>query len=74
MGWSSGSELMTKVIWSAKRHISESSRVEFYKDMINAFESFDCDTLYECLDADEHFNQAFQKLNPEAYNEIMDKY
>lgn len=74
MGWSKGGELMDKVIVIATRHVPESSRKEFFKEMIDAFEYFDCDTLYESLDIDRYYNQAYESLYPEHYAEIMGSY
>lgn len=64
MGWSSGSDLMTEVIMSAMKHVPDSSRKKFYKEMIEAFENCDCDTLHECVGADRFFDAAFDYFHP----------
>lgn len=74
MGWSSGSELMSEIVVAAMQHVPESSRKDFYKKIIEDFEKFDCDTLYECLDIDRYYNQAYESLYPEHYAEIMESY
>lgn len=65
MGWSGGSELMNEVIDTLKRHVPDpEQRAKVYNELIGAFEDADCDTLYECYDADMDtaFTKAYEKL------------
>lgn len=53
MSWSSGSRLFAGIAEIIAETISdESERKLLYKGMIAEFESFDCDTLFECRDID----------------------
>lgn len=55
MGWASGSELAKRVAKSAQQHITDpDERKAFYQEMIEAFEEFDCDTLYEIVEFDDN--------------------
>ena len=70
MGWASGSALMDKIITAFEKHCDHvpfEYAVEFYKDIITAFEKADCDTLYECMEGDEDdcFDTAMKELHPE---------
>lgn len=64
MGWSSGSSLMSEVIVSALKHVPTSCRKKFYKELIEAFEQCDCDTLYECEGIDKLYDAAYASLYP----------
>lgn len=69
MGWSSGSELMRDIISSLNAHgVKNGVQVEIYKDLIRAFENYDCDTLYECIEDDICFKTAYKELNSEEFN------
>jgi hypothetical protein len=60
MGWASGSRLCSEVIDIVRRHVPEWwMRVRIYKELIVAFEGEDCDTLFECLDKDSAFAEAW---------------
>ena len=65
MGWSSGSEIADKIIFTAKHHIADTNaRKALYKTMIKEFENHDCDTLCECLGEDPVFDKVYEELNP----------
>lgn len=60
MGWSSGSELMSRVIDSmVLAQISAPQRTSAYRGIIAAFQDADCDTLDECSGMDPAFDAAF---------------
>jgi hypothetical protein len=72
MGWSSGSRIMTEIIEAAKDTISDDAeRLDLYKIMIDIFEDHDCDTLNECLEIDDVFDEAYEDMHPEE-DEIFD--
>lgn len=63
MGWSTGSMLASEIIENAMRNIADpTARSVFYRDMIESFESYDCDTLDECLGVDEAFDLVYKEL------------
>lgn len=67
MGWASGSEIMSEVIEAIGGGTNtRKERVDFYIKMIKVFQQHDCDTLTECLDQDDCFDEAFNKLHPEC--------
>lgn len=77
MGWSSGSEIMEGVIKSIKQrteYVQGSCGdpqpmiyvTDVYEILIHEFETIgDCDTLYECMDLDPLFEQAYKNVNPD---------
>lgn len=66
MGAASASELMSDVCAALIRHkVSVKVRKRIYKDLIPAWEDYDCDTLYEIVDEDPAFKSVFQTMNPE---------
>ena len=66
MGWSSGSELMDKVINAAQYTIFDLRlRRMFYLEVIKAFEGHDWDTQDECLRKDPIFDTALKELHPD---------
>lgn len=63
MGWSGGNELMSRLAETLQRNVrSKKARVAVYLEMIEAFESHDCDTLHECRGEDPALDEA---LGPE---------
>ena len=67
MGWSSGSRLMSDIIESLLEHVEdEEARRNIYLEIISAFEDADADTLDECLEEDEAFDEAYRELHPES--------
>lgn len=66
MGWASGSRMMSEIIESVMENVSdEAEREDLYSDLIGIFEDFDCDTLHECLEIDEAFDEAYREKYPE---------
>lgn len=69
MGWSRGSELFARIAEVIETVVrDEDDRHEIYKEMIAAFEDFDCDTLMECTDID----FILDELLEEAYGDTED--
>lgn len=67
MGWSSGSHLMYEIIQSLKKEVKDDKvRQAIYEDIIPAFEDFDCDTLYECIEMDKAYALAYWLNNPDT--------
>jgi ribosome modulation factor len=66
MGWASGSRLATSLIASVESvmETDDGSRMRFYRDMIDAFENMDCDTLCECLGMSEEFDRVYGERHP----------
>lgn len=74
MSWKSGSAIATNLIRSVMSTIDDpESRKQFYLEMIDTFESYDCDTLGECLGHDEAFDLAYLELYPEIEFEEDDE-
>lgn len=70
MGWSSGSGLMSDIIEALEdEEISYEIKVTIYKMLIDKFEEFDCDTLYECKDESAAFKEAYNELHPDEDDE-----
>lgn len=66
MGWASGSRLATRLIEVARETISnEEERVNFYDEMVDAFEDADCDTLDECQGVDPVFDAHWKTRHPD---------
>jgi hypothetical protein len=63
MGWSTGSEIMDKVISQAEDLGYEES-LAWFSILIKIFEDYDCDTLGECLGQDVAFDDAYFLVNP----------
>jgi predicted NAD/FAD-binding protein len=70
MGWSSGSSLYDEVIATLQKHISDAdTRRAIHREMIAAFEDYDCDTLCECEGQDPAFDAAVRELHPDHYED-----
>ena len=48
MGWARGSELADTIWGIVSKHIPDDKKQEVARKIINEFESYDCDTMYEC--------------------------
>ena len=74
MGWSSGSELMDKVIQGALEAMpfDVEARKTLYRRVIPAFEDADWDTPDECMDQDPAFDEVFKEVSPEWFMEEDD--
>lgn len=74
MSWSSGSTIFSDIIHSIKESVPEyETRVEVYGKLIEIFENHDCDTLFECLEEDRAFDDAYFELHPDE-DETEDDY
>jgi hypothetical protein len=61
--WTSGSELLSDIIDILKTKVEDDQlREDIYIDLINAFEDFDCDVIYECLGEDIAFDAAYNLI------------
>ena len=70
MGWSSGTELMSRVITATRKVIpDEKTRKEFYKEIIDAFEDYDWDTENECLGEDSAYDDALKEMHPDWFED-----
>jgi predicted lipid-binding transport protein (Tim44 family) len=70
MGWASGSQLMSEVIAAiADKMDDHDTKVEIFESIIEAFEDADCDTLQECLDEDDAFDEALKNIHPDWFDE-----
>lgn len=66
MSWSSGSQIFSDIIHTLKQSVPEyETRAEIYNSLIQIFENNDCDTLYECLEEDRAFDDAYFELHPD---------
>jgi hypothetical protein len=66
MGWASGSGLFSDVIRILQKSVKEESvRKKIYKELISAFEDMDCDTLDECVEKDNAFDDVWEWLHPD---------
>lgn len=66
MGWANGSRIMTEIIEEFMEAISDDAyRAEAYSALIDIFEDHDCDTLDECLEIDETFDEVYRDKHPE---------
>ena len=73
MSWNKGSMIFSEIISVLKENISdEDIRKDVYIDLIAVFEDADCDTLYECLNEDSAFDSAYEKLNPDHFEELKE--
>jgi hypothetical protein len=57
MSWADGSALMSIICTQSRDSISVSN----YKDLIDAFIEYECDTLNQCLGICDNFDQAYDE-------------
>lgn len=70
MSWSGEADLMTDIIMSAKKVVTnKDERCMFYKLIIPIFEGFYCDILEECKGIDKMFDHAYNQLHPDDEDE-----
>lgn len=72
MSWSRGSRIMSEIIEALIDTISDDERVEVYSALIDIFENYDCDTLNECLEIDEVFDEVYREKYPEE-DEVIEE-
>lgn len=68
MSWKRGSDLFESIISTLLENVDDDDvRVSIYKDLIEEFENFNCDTLGELLSStkDKAFIDAFSELHPD---------
>lgn len=65
MGWSGGSRLFGSLITTLMENVPEdAAREAIYRDMVDAFQDADWDTLDECLGDDEVYDAIYEELFP----------
>jgi hypothetical protein len=76
MGWNTGSEIMSGIIESLVNSVGDTdTREEIYVSLINLFEEYDCDVLFECKGEDVAFDRAYDQLYPEEEEfEMLDPF
>lgn len=75
MAWSRGSEFAERIIdimEALHDGFYEGGLEEAYGGLIEAFEDFDCDTLYEVLGRSDAFDTAYVAKYPDEYDEVLD--
>ncbi len=66
MGWASGSRVYDRIVTVLKQQVPDyKTRVAIHKELIQAFEKHDCDTLDECRDIDPAFDEALGPVSPD---------
>jgi hypothetical protein len=66
MSWKSGGGIFYEIILTLKETVPEyQTRIDVYSKLIEIFKEHDCDTLYECLDEDLAFDDAYFELHPD---------
>lgn len=63
MGWASGSRLLDEVAEIVMKHVPAEFRADVAEQLIDTFESEDCDTVYECDQPD--IRAAYERMNQE---------
>lgn len=73
MSWSSGTRLFANIAEIiADTVLDEGERKILYKGMIAEFESFDCDTLFECRDIDHVLDDLLDEIYEPIEGEDFD--
>ena len=68
MGWSSGSELASKLIAVIKKTVEDKeTRSVLYYHIISKFENHDCDVMDECLGIDKVYDKMYYDMHPKDY-------
>ncbi len=66
MGWSSGSEMMSRIIKVIDKNIDDmENRRDVFAELIDIFERYDCDNLCECLGESVCFDAAYNDKYPQ---------
>jgi hypothetical protein len=66
MSWTTGSKLFLEMIDAFEdADIDTDTRKLLYESLIPLFESYDCDTLDECLGKDKAFDVIYKQLTSE---------
>jgi hypothetical protein len=73
MGWSSGTRLASELIATIDTNVDDfDTKVSIFEEMIESFETMDCDTLEELLGESIAFDKAYFNLYPELLEDIDD--
>jgi hypothetical protein len=66
MGWSSGTRLAGELIATIDTNVDDfDTKVSIFEEMIESFETMDCDNLHELLGESVAFDKAYFNLFPE---------
>lgn len=64
---------MSEIIESIMENVSDAAeRADLYSELIGIFEDYDCDTLEECLEIDEVFDEVWTEKYPDE-EEILEE-
>jgi len=75
MGWSTGSLIFSDLINALNdAEVEDQIRSQIYEVMIETFESYDCDTLDDCLGKDKMFDEVYKELNPGYFEDDEDYF
>lgn len=70
MGWASGSELMSEIIFALNHEgVSFGQRERIYKSIIPVMQDRDWDTEMECVGEDKAYDEALKELHPDWFEE-----
>jgi len=65
MSWKSGSSIFDEIINHLMETVDDDQlRKDIYSGLIEIFENHDCDTLYECQNQDEAFDEVWDEMYP----------
>jgi N-acetylglucosamine kinase-like BadF-type ATPase len=68
MGWSSGTRLASELIATIDTQVDDfDTKVSIFEEMIESFETMDCDNLHEVLGESLAFAKAYYNLYPDLY-------
>lgn len=67
MGWASGSQLLSAVLDATLKHIPKNKRTKAVKDLVEAFEEHDCDTIEEVWDDHPIVKKVCLEMHPDRY-------
>ena len=66
MGWASGSGIAADLIHAIETNVEDKlARRQLYSELIDIFETYDCDTLDECVGTSKEFDAEWKERNPE---------
>lgn len=66
MGWASGSELASALVYAIQEQkLTKKVKEALYYKLIIEFEHHDCDTMDECLGIDPVYDKVFNEMYPD---------
>ena len=66
MSWARGSMILTDIVSVISENVtSDDAKYQIYDQLIDIFESADCDTIDECLEIDDVFDEVYYDKYPE---------